>query len=231
MSRVIIACADGPGRSRVAVEWATHEASLRGLPLEVRFGSPPNDLSTAAMLVLGLPATEDDTTGPATSPPALALTAGSACPVVLVPDALVHVAALAGRPSQVTLGMDARHPAEQAVDFAFGSAQVRGSRLHAVHAWELPSCAAELPFGVPEEDRATWEDHEVQLLADALRPWRVKYPRVPVLEDVVLLNPVNALIHHAEGAALLVVGRGRGGDPGFVQALLREARCPVAVVP
>ncbi|MEV6291430.1 universal stress protein [Streptomyces sp. NPDC051896] len=151
--------------------------------------------------------------------------------MVLIPDAIDPVAAPARRVTQVTLGIDARHPAERAIDFAFDAAQVRGVRLHAVHAWELPSCAAGSPFGVPEEDRATWEDHEVQLLADTLRPWRVKHPRAPVLEDVVVLDPANALIHHAEGAELLVVGRGSGGDAGFVQALLREARCPVSIMP
>ncbi|MGW4820579.1 hypothetical protein ACWEP4_16675 [Streptomyces sp. NPDC004227] len=98
-------------------------------------------------------------------------------------------------------------------------------------AWEQPSCAAELPFAVPEEDRATWEDHEVQLLADTLRPWRVKYPRVPVLEDVLLLSPTEALAHHAEGAALMDVGRGAGMGPDALQALLREAGRPVAIVP
>ena len=231
MSQVIIACANGTGCSHTAVDWAAHEASLHGLPLEVQYGSPPNDLSTTAMLVLDLSAAGDDTTGLATGPAALALAAASACPVVLIPDADVPVAAPARRVTQVTLGIDARHPAERAIDFAFAAAQARGVRLHAVHAWELPSGAAEFPFGVPEEDRATWEDHEVQLLADALRPWRVKYPRVPVLDDVVLLDPANALTHHAEGAVLLVVGRGFGGDPGFVHALLREARCPVAIVP
>ncbi|MER6737924.1 universal stress protein [Streptomyces puniciscabiei] len=231
MSQVIIACANGTGRSRTAVDWAAHEASLHDLPLEVRYGSPPNDLSTTAMLVLDLSAAGEDITGLATSLAAPAVTAASACTVVLIPEAVVPVAAPAHRVTQVTLGMDARHPAERAIDFAFDAAHARGVRLHAVHAWKLPSCAAGLPFGIPEEDRATWEDHEVQLLADALRPWRAKYPRVPVLEDVVRLYPAHALLHHAEGAALLVVGRGFGGDPGFVQALLRETRCPIAIVP
>ncbi|MFE7211207.1 universal stress protein [Streptomyces sp. NPDC001698] len=108
---------------------------------------------------------------------------------------------------------------------------MRNVRLHAVHAWEPPSCTAELPFAVPEEDRATWEDHEVQLLAATLRPWRVKYPRVPVLEDVLLLSPTEALAHHTEGAALVVVGRGTVMAPDSLQSLLREAGCPVAIVP
>jgi hypothetical protein len=231
VNRVIIACVNSTSGGHAAVDWAVHEASLHDLPLKVWHGSPPNDLSTAAMLVLDLPATEDDATGLATSPAALALTAASACPVVLVPDTIVPAVAPARRTTQVTLGIDARHPAERAAGFAFDAAQARGVRLHAVHAWELPSRAAEFPFGIPEEDRATWEDHEVQLLADALRPWRVKYPGVAVLEDAVLLNVVEALVHHADGAALVVVGRGSGGDLGFVQALLRGTRCPVAFVP
>lgn len=179
------------------------------------------------MFVLGLSAAEDDTAGPAQ----LALVAASACPVVLVPDDRTPFAVPVRHPSHVTLGLNARHPVEQSVGFAFDAARLRDVRLHAVHAWELPACAAELPFTVPEEDRATWEDHEVRLLADTLRPWRLTYPRIPVLEDVLLLSPTEALAHHAEGAALAVVGRGARMSPDAVQALLCESLCPVAVVP
>jgi hypothetical protein len=86
--------------------------------------------------------------------------------------------------------------------------------------------------GIPEEDRATWEDQEVQQLADALRPWREKHPQVPVLEDVVLLMRTQALLHFSTGAALVVVGRKHGADRGeMVRSLLNKAACPVAVVP
>ncbi|WP_055715218.1 universal stress protein [Streptomyces torulosus] len=136
------------------------------------------------------------------------------------------------RYGEVVLGIDARDPVGSAVDFAFDCALARGVRLRAVHAWALPASAAEWPFTVPERDRATWEDHEVQLLADALRPWRERYPDVPVLEDVVLLPPVHALAHHAAGAALVVVGSAPGSrSRATVHALLNEAVCPVAVVP
>lgn len=132
------------------------------------------------MLTLGLSTAEDDTAGPAQ----LALVTTSACPVVLVPDDLT------------TLGVNARHPVGQAVDFAFDDARLWDVRLHAVRSWGLPSCAAELPF-----------------------------------EDVLLLSPTECLAHHAEGAALLVVGRGTGMGPDALQSLLREAGCPVAIVP
>ncbi|MFJ1811174.1 MULTISPECIES: hypothetical protein [unclassified Streptomyces] len=81
-------------------------------------------------------------------------------------------------------------------------------------------------------ERASWEDHEVQLLADVLRPWRAKFPRVPVYEDVALFTPAQALVHHAGSASLVVVGRNAGTGWGeVVRALVRRAACPVAVVP
>ncbi len=133
---------------------------------------------------------------------------------------------------EVVLGVDARDPAEGPVRFAFDCALLRGVRLRAVHAWRLPSCAAELRFGIPEEDRGAWEDREVQLLSDALRPWREKYPEVEVLEDVRLLSPGDALARRSAGAGLVVVGRSRGGELGATaRKVLREGRAPLVVVP
>ncbi|MFE7211208.1 hypothetical protein ACFY0A_14745 [Streptomyces sp. NPDC001698] len=105
MHRVIIACPNEMGRRRAAVDRATREASLRGLPPEVVSGSPPGDLSAATMLALGLSTAEDDTAGPAQ----LALVTTSACPVVLVPDDLTALALPVRRPSHVTLVVNVRH--------------------------------------------------------------------------------------------------------------------------
>lgn len=134
--------------------------------------------------------------------------------------------------AEVVLGVDARDPAEEPLRFAFDCALLWGVRLRAVHAWRLPSCAAELPFGIPEEDRGAWEDHEVRLLSDALRPWREKYPEVDVLEDVRLLAPADALARRSTGARLVVVGRSRGGELGTVaRKVLRDGQDPLVVVP
>ncbi|MGW7419158.1 universal stress protein [Streptomyces sp. NPDC054813] len=131
------------------------------------------------------------------------------------------------------LGVDARDPSEAALGFAFDSARLRGVRLHAVHAWALPADAADRPFGVPESDRATWEDHEAQLLDDALRPWCEKFPAVQVLADVRLFGPAEALLHCSERAGLVVVLRDSGtiGWEEAARALLRRGTCAVAVVP
>ncbi|MFD7708346.1 universal stress protein [Streptomyces sp. NPDC059786] len=227
MEQVILVCADASARGRSAADWAEREARLRDLPLRV-LPDPPRDTSAAGTIVCAVPREAAAAGRPAgRALPAAVRTCDR--PVVLVPD---DVPAPARRAGNVVLAVDARRPSDGAIDFAFDTARVHGAPLRAVHAWSLPAAAAEWPFGVPEEERAAWEDHEVQLLADALRPWREKYPDVPVLEDVVLFTPAEALLHHAGRASLIVVGR--GPDPGrdeVVRDLLAEAACPVAVVP
>ncbi|MFF4547863.1 universal stress protein [Streptomyces sp. NPDC001406] len=218
MQRVILAGVDPSAGGRAAADWAEDEAILRDLPLRV-VRTWPRDPGEAGVTVTGLGLGPEDMAADAET-----LT----CPLILVPDA----PARSNHTGGVTLGIDARRPADAAIDFAFESARLRGLRLHAVHAWALPPSAAELPFAVPEEDRATWEDHEVQLLTDALRPWRAKYPDVPVFQDVVSFTPSEALLHHCAHAALVVVGHRRGSAWGdTTRSLLRAGTCPVAVVP
>ncbi|MED7827832.1 universal stress protein, partial [Streptomyces chiangmaiensis] len=213
MEQAVIACVDDSANDRAVVRWAEQEASLRGLPLREVHGAVPY---AAKLVVAGVQR--------------LDTAAFSACPVVLVPPQpdlrqAVHPVA------EIVLGLNAREPAAGAVDFACETARLWDVRLRAVHAWQLPPCAAELPFGVPEEDRGAWEDQEVQLLADALRPWREKCPELHVLADVRLFTPAQALLQGSASAGLVVVGRGLRGGPGTVAPLLlRDARCPVAVV-
>ncbi|MFD3573121.1 universal stress protein [Streptomyces sp. NPDC058644] len=141
----------------------------------------------AAMIVLGLRG-EGGHAGLSPGTTASGVAGAADRPVVLVPSGLACEGP-AHRPDKITVGVDAHDPAGGAIDFAFDAAGRRGVRLHALHAWTLPPSAADWPFGVPEAERATWEDQEVQLLADALRPWLEKYPEARVLEDVVLLPP------------------------------------------
>jgi nucleotide-binding universal stress UspA family protein len=182
----------------------------------------------AELLVVGLRG-EGGQAGITVGSTAAAVAADSSGPVVLVPGASPDEAP-ARQSAGVTVGVDVRDPSAAALDFAFEAARLRGVRLHAVHAWELPARAAAPPLPVLEEDRATWEDNEVQLLSDALRPWRRKYPEVDVLEDVLLFTPSEALAHASEGAELVVVARHSGTSP-TLRDLLGRSRCPVAVVP
>ncbi|WP_237694085.1 universal stress protein [Streptomyces sp. SID2888] len=210
--------------------WAAEEAGLRGLPLRTVRVPPPDGWDGTGLVVVGIPEAEGAAGLAPGSTAAVAL--GTApCPVALVPDRAVLPGPVR-RAGPVVLGVDARRPARGAIEFAFGTARTRGVRLHAVHAWTLPPDADAFRFGIPEEDRAAWEDQEVQLLADVLRPWRAGRPEVRVTEDVRLLSPARALLHTAAGAGLLVVGRGSGRGPGGVlRALAARTMCPVVVVP
>ena len=182
----------------------------------------------AELLVLGLRG-EGGQAGVAVGSTASYLAAGSAGPVVLVPGTWPGQGP--PRPSAgVSVGVDAHDPSAAALAFAFEAARLRGASLHAVHAWTLPAHAAASPLPVLEEDRATWEDQEVQSLSDALRPWRAKYPDVEVLEDVVLFTPAQALAHASDDAELVVTGR-REAAGSTLRELLEHTRCPVAVVP
>ncbi|QOV33697.1 universal stress protein [Streptomyces ferrugineus] len=213
----------------VVAELTGRHPGLRAEGLNLT-GAPAAALRTTAedaeLLVLGLRGEGDHPRIPVGST-ASALVRACRRPMVLVPGAPAGEGP-PGRADGVTLGFDARGPASGAVGLAFEAARLRGVRLHAVHTWALPAQAAKRPFPVLEEDRASWEDDEVQSLSDALRPWRGKYPDVDVLEDVVLLAPEVALAHASGNSGLVVIGR-HSGDTAL--ALLPHALCPVAVVP
>ncbi|MFC9222925.1 universal stress protein [Streptomyces hygroscopicus] len=144
----------------------------------------------------------------------------------------------AAETAEVQLGSGAHAPAEATAAFAFRAAQERGVPLRVVHAWALPPASPSAwMLTVLEEDRAMWEDQESQVVSDALRPWRERWPEVTVVPDVVLLNPAEALVRASERAGLLVIGRRTATRPTELRlgpvahAVLHHARCPLAVVP
>ena len=155
-------------------------------------------------------------------------------PVVLVPGMLAWSGGKgkSRADGEVAVGVDARAPADAALDFAFDAADRSDLRLRALHAWTLPAeLTARVPFVLLEEDRAEREDQEVQLLADALHAWREKYPQVRVLEDVLLFSASDALVRASARAELVVVGRHGPALGRTAHNLVHHTKCPVAVVP
>ncbi|GGO95536.1 universal stress protein [Wenjunlia tyrosinilytica] len=211
---------------------------VSGRPAETLLSAAAN----AGLLVIGARGT-GGFDGLVVGAVALRAAAAAACPVVVVPEQPTHTGDEAESPAAdgwacVVTGLDPHEPVHETADFAFAAARAHGALLRVVHAWALPATAVSpLMLDVTEEDRATWEDQEVQLLSDALREWREKYPQVAVEPDVRLLHPEMALVHASSGADLLVIGRradprapeGRLGP--VAHAVLHHARCPVAIVP
>jgi nucleotide-binding universal stress UspA family protein len=175
----------------------------------------------------------------------LAVVAHAVCPVVLVrageQAADEHEMDPAGIPSAATayrpvvLGLDTGHPDASVIEFAFEEAARRGTRLHVVHAWNLPPYYV---YGaVTDLERydevVHWQATE---LTEALRPWREKYPSVEATAVSRSGSPAEHLITASREASLVVVGRRIRRSPFGVHigpvahAVLHHAGAPVAVV-
>ena len=163
---------------------------------------------------------------------AVALTAHAHCPVVVV-----HSPGADGVPEDgpVVVGVDGSELSDAAVTFAFETAAGHGVPLVAVHTWQdthMTGAWTALPGTV---DWDWLQAEEEKQLADRLAAWREKFPQVEVRPVVERARPETALLVHAAGAQLLVVGsRGRGALAGLglgsvSQSLLHHAECPVAV--
>lgn len=222
------------GRAEAGLAAVSPGVSMSGVQVA---GSAPAALLSAArtaeLLVVGARG-DGGFDGLAVGSTALAVASGAPCPVAVVP----RPPAAALHEAEVAVGVgDVRTAGGSPLDFAFGAARLGEARLRAVHAWSLGGAPLWTALAVPEEDRATWEDEEVQRLSDVLREPRMRYPDVSVLPDVVLLHPAYALVHASRRAGLLVVGR-RASPRAAEQrlgpvahAVLHHAHCPVVVVP
>ena len=145
------------------------------------------------------------------------------CPVIVVREGVP------GAYLEVVVGI--RDPEDTAtLAFAFDEADLRGATLVVVHSWNGLPAAAWRPA-----DPAQLAAEADRNLAEALEPWRDKYPSVPVRQDVVHDHPARVLTCYSSRADLVVIGRHSGGGGpavgGIQHAALSHARGPVAIVP
>jgi len=156
------------------------------------------------------------------------------CPVVVVrPSRPGRGAPLAGH---VVVGVDGSPAARRAMEFAFTHAAEHHFPLAAVHV----SAENRDDYFYDETTLSTHfatEPRALELLADEVEPWALKYP-VVAIRRAVLTGPVaEGLIRAGTGARLLVIGdkrrgvvsRARTGD--IPRTVTAEAPCPVASVP
>ncbi|MFD7697780.1 universal stress protein [Streptomyces sp. NPDC059374] len=163
--------------------------------------------------------------------------AGADRPVVLVRAGDRPSAEVAGHDIVVGQQGDADDDAE-ALRFAFETAAARGAAVRAVRAWTLPPLFAYSPGSLKLLDEAGGlEPYEKKALAEALQPWRERFPDVHVVEHVEMGSAGQVLLSVASRAQLVVVGRRArrtavGARIGSVASgVLHHAPCPVAVVP
>ncbi|MFI7317006.1 universal stress protein [Streptomyces venezuelae] len=149
---------------------------------------------------------------------------------------------------EVLLGLRTGRPSGALIEFAFDVARRRGTGLRVLHAFRAPSrlapapsvplvsAAPEGPAPAPRPRAQESADEEHSLMA-LLRPWREKYPAVPVTATATEGRAAVTLVQAARSVGLLVVGRHASGHRigahtgPVTHAVLHHAGCPVAVVP
>ncbi|MEV5953113.1 universal stress protein [Streptomyces sp. NPDC051987] len=135
----------------------------------------------------------------------------------------------------VVLGLDVDHPDDTLLEFAFDAAARREAPLRVVSAWP-ETTAASFRFPGDAELRDDLERGHRTALAEALRPWRQKFPGVDVIEASRCGSAAQALVAAARDASLAVVGRRvRTGTLGahighVTHAALHHIGAPVVVV-
>ncbi|MGW3043993.1 universal stress protein [Kitasatospora sp. NPDC001159] len=139
---------------------------------------------------------------------------------------------------EIVVGVDARHPSDAVLDFAFTEAARRRVRLRAAHGWDLVPAWTAAGWVPPQVDAATQEATERAVLAGALAAARAAHPDVEVIAETRLGGAARAVVDCATGADLVVVGRhdhrhhplGMRLGP-VAHAALHHSPAPVAVVP
>jgi nucleotide-binding universal stress UspA family protein len=167
------------------------------------------------------------------------LAAHSAAPVIVVrpPDDRGNLG-VGPAHAPVVVGVDGVPGCAAALGFAFDEASARGVPLIASYAWWMLPPANLGPTSATRYDLAEAEEEARRMLAEAVGGWAQQYPDVVVtLRPEHALNPVVGLLELSCTAGLLVVSRHSGnvlsrllfGSIGDIA--VREAQCPVAVVP
>jgi nucleotide-binding universal stress UspA family protein len=165
---------------------------------------------------------------------AVTVSAHAHCPVVVT-----HSGTADGVPPEaghIVVGVDGSELSDAAMTFACEAAAARHVPLVAVHTWfdiDVSATWARLPSTIDWDFLQSEEERE---LVERVGAWQAKFPNVEIRPLVVRDRPGHALLKHAAGAQLVVVGsRGRGAFVGLSlgsvsQTLLHHAECPVAVV-
>lgn len=148
------------------------------------------------------------------------------CPVTVVPEGW----SAEGR-AGVVVGVSDDNSDGQVLGIAIEEATRLGEPVTVLHGLDLLALHGEL---VDHETTRDWTAHAERYLADLVE--KADNPQTPLATRVVTEGPADALVSASEEARLVVVGRASHLNAfphlgGVTRALLREAACPVEVLP
>lgn len=152
------------------------------------------------------------------------------CPVVSVPEQWSPPDAA----TRVVVGVHEEGAPLEVLEAGFAAARVRGVPLRVVHAWRLDGGYEDIVSATAVDE---WRGQQLESLEQALQGMRARYPDVPVEPEVQYERPADVLVEQSAQSDLLVLGRHSSRRPlparlgSVVRTLIREARCPVMVVP
>jgi nucleotide-binding universal stress UspA family protein len=133
---------------------------------------------------------------------------------------------------RVVVGFDGSKASMDALAWAAHQADLTGTRLEVLAAWEWPTSFG---WSVPIPDDFDPESEVQSTLQDAVSAVRAAHPELDVEARVVRGHPAPVLVEASKGADLLVVGsRGHGEFVGMLIGSVSEycttnAHCPVLV--
>lgn len=162
---------------------------------------------------------------------ALGLVESAVCPIAVVRGTEPGVPPPRNGP--VLVGTDAASPDDPALGLGASLAAALGCRLSVLHAW------SDVSEGGEGLHRATASGTELAAAAVArldgcLRAVRTAHPALPIERHVVDDTALRALLEHAAGARMVVVGHRRGASArgrwgSTSRGLVGFAPCPVVV--
>lgn len=133
----------------------------------------------------------------------------------------------------VVVGLHPFRSNQTTLDFGFAEAVRRGVHLRVVDA---KGVAPILTWDSTAARPSYLVTRRRERVEDELDLFRSRYPGVTVTVEQDSTHPVDALLKHAEGAQLLVIGRHHSGLTGFgagsvCRGVLHHVETPAAVVP
>jgi nucleotide-binding universal stress UspA family protein len=140
---------------------------------------------------------------------------------------------------RIVVGVDGSAASGRALRWAAAQAKTWRAEVEAVHAWTMPDMGADpLAQALADPDELEAQARrELSLVVDGAGDGDGAEPVVPVSGTVVRDDPARAILEASKHADLLVVGSrglGPGGDADLgavADRVIREAQCPVVVVP
>ncbi len=134
--------------------------------------------------------------------------------------------------NKIVVGVDGSPSSNTALEWAAQEAEIRGSTLELIHAWNYPNLGYEGYVAVLED----FEKDAAALLDEVVASARKNYPSLKLVSSLIQGPTAQTIMDRAKEADMVVVGsRGRGGFSGLLlgsvgQQLVHHCPAPVVII-